>query len=296
MSKVGWLIILISALIALIAAGCSQQAEVAHGGGAERVVTDPDSGVELRVHVDQSELTVSDRLRLQTTLAWPQSMEARVVEPDWDQSQWTLIERLESPVDLYGDVLSQTISYVLEPFLPGEYTTPEFKVLIGSDSDEHSLTLRSEPMTIEVAGLLSKDDQGELAEPEAFYDPSLLPQPTKSKATMYIILVTGGVACALIAVWIYRRRGHREDQLPSIYEQLSTIAKQSDSNDIESYQRLYHTITRLDHRLLNTSELHTLVEQCESAIYSPDGGSNLSPQAMAKHTLELLGASERGAA
>ncbi|MDF1808801.1 MAG: hypothetical protein P1U42_03805 [Phycisphaerales bacterium] len=287
-------ILLSTILTILLVSGCSKQTEVSKLTGTEVKVSDPNSNVTLDVRTNQSEITIADRVQVVMELRWPEGIDARITDTKWDTLGWTLIEVLNSPVTKSDESLfTASFSYTLEPFLPGQYSIPQIEAVIIDLETQSETRILTDPIELKVVGVLSVDDTGELTAPVGLFNPDEIPAPGETKSIGYLVAGIVGIILVISIVWIFRKSSHTSKPTQSIYQQLKSIAQSTNSNDAESYRRLYRAIIQLDHRLLQTSEFGTLVEQCEVAIYSQDGFSEHSPQAMAKHTLELLGSSEQ---
>jgi len=272
---------------------CSKLSESHAQVGTTVSVSDPESGVNLSVRTNLNEMTIANRIRITSELSWAEDVDASFSTPIWDDFGWTLIEQLNTPVSTNEQGYFQSSTFVLEPFLPGEYAIPSIEVKIMQLDTEISTGIQSDPIKITVAGILAEDDAGELAEPDGFFDPDLIPVETEDQSSLYIFIGFAGFIIVVFIIWLLRSKSKSNEATQSIYQQLKSIAQSAESNDSTTYQKLYQAIMRLDNRLLQTSEFGTLVEQCEVAIYSQDGRSDLTPQAMAKHTLELLGSTEQ---
>lgn len=285
MTRIVWIILCTCAI-----AGCARTTPTAAVDGYETEVSDPQSGVMIRTHIDTDELTTSDRLFVEVELEWAAPVLASFIEPDWSQSGWTLIETHLDPVQSTDDGFVSAVTYLIEPFLPGQYTIPAFGVQIFPDSTFDSVSMESMAMDVRVLSVLDIQDAGDLDPVDGLLDPRATQQiETKSMNLLYgISAFAFGVA--LLIIWRLTRSRENADASPSVYAQLEHVANGCDESDSVAYHSLYQAFIGLDERLQMTSEVRSMIEQCERARFSLDDANALDPRTMARHTLDLLGA------
>lgn len=285
-------------LVALLAlTGCGPSAAPGTESGVTQETSDPDTGITLRTHVPSTELGIADRLTLGVMLEWPVAHDIELIEPDWSQGGWALIESTSTAPALVGETMRQERRYVLEPFLAGDYQTPTFSLRIAPQDAETPRTLESSPISITVATSLTPDAAEELSPLRT----TKAPREETDQATRRSMLTIAGAGGALIAcvvlVLVITRPKNKASSGRSIYDELIQIKRHPQTQDEQqAYHRLHQVFARLDPRLQSTSEIRELICACERARFAPGAGDAPSPQAMAGHTLELLGASEEGAA
>ncbi len=278
-------------LLAMLLAGCSRAPTQTPTDGLETQITDPQSGVTLRMYIDRAEITAVDRLALDVELEWASPARASLIEPDWSASGWTLIEQHGEPAKLTDSGFVVRSTYLIEPFLPGAYTIPVFGAQVFPTPDAEPYQIESLTMDVQVRSVLDDQDAGELAPADGLVDPiALAPPRFRSTGWVYaLVVVVAGIAGVII--WKLTRSSRDGIRSPSVYAQLEHVAEGRDASDTEAYNTLYHAFTRLDERLQQTSEIRAMIEQCERVRFSAGDASTLDPQTMARHTLELLGVS-----
>lgn len=280
-------------LITTMLAGCSPDAPSPLVGGIEAEAFDPQSGVVILTQINDGEIASADRLRVEVRIQWASPVNVTLNEPDWAGEGWTRIDASQQPVQMTDSGFELTGSYLIEPFLPGEYTVPSFTAVITPHPDSESYELASPPIAVVVQSVLDSQDSGELDPSIGLLDPrAALPDQPNSKSLIYTI-AGAMLISVLLVVWRLSRTSNRSGGQTSVFEQLQHVANGHDESESDAYNTLYNAFTRLDDRLQQTSEIRTLIEQCERARFSrSDTVSSpkiLAPSAMARHTLELLG-------
>ncbi len=291
MSRVVSMMLLWAGLVAMLLMGCSRAPIQTPTDGLETQITDPQSGVILRMSIDRTEITAADRLALDIELEWALPARASLIEPDWSASEWTLVEQHGEPAKLTDSGFVVRSTYLIEPFLPGPYTTPVFGAQVFPTPDAEPYPIESMTMDVQVRSVLDDQNAGELAPANGLVDPTAL-APTRFQSTGWVyalVVVVAGIAGVII--WKLTRSSGDGARSSSVYAQLEHVAKGREASDTEAYNTLYHAFTRLDERLQQTSEIRAMIEQCERARFSAGDVSTLDPQVMARHTLELLGVS-----
>jgi len=280
----------------LVLGGCMRSPSVQAESGIDTEARDPESGVIVRTHMDRDEIGIADRLEVQVFVEWEPPARAALVEPDFADSGWTLIESHQDPLVTTASGFVESSTFLLEPFLAGAYRVPAFWVEVASDRNAEPYEFSSMESSIAVRSSLDIQDAGTL-------DPAygLAPPPSVSDQRLSMSrMVIGGVLAfgvfSGLCFWWFTRSFSDRPKLESVHDQLQQVANNTSQSDADAYEMLYHAITRLDERLQNTSEIRALIQSCERARFSAGEPGALDPRAMARHTLELLGASESGAA
>ncbi len=291
MSRAVSMMLLWVGLLATLLAGCSRGPTQVPSDGLETQVTDPQSGVILRTHIDRATIAAADRLAVDVELEWASPARATLIEPDWAASGWTLIEQHDEPAKLTDSGFVARSTYLIEPFLPGSYTIPVFGAQIFPASDAEPYQIESLTMEVQVRSVLDEQDAGELAPADGLIDPITLETPGARSTRWVYALVAAVAGIAGVVIWKLTRSSGDGGRSPSVYAQLEHVANGRDASDAQACHTLYRAFTRLDERLQRTSEIREMIEQCERARFSAGDTGTLDPRAMARHTLELLGAS-----
>ncbi len=271
--------------------GCSGGGDVASVHGIETQVTDPQSGVTIRTRIDRDEIAASDRLTVVVLLEWTSPATATLIEPDWAQSGWTLIEFHKEPAKLTDSGFLVQSSALIEPFLPGEYAVPVFEAEVYQSENAQPYRMQSLPIPVRVRSVLDEQDAGELDPADGLLDPAALETSRSASNGLLLGFALGVAGIAIVIIWLLSRSSGDGTESPSVYAQLERVAHGRDASDEDAYNTLYRVFTRLDDRLQQTTEIRSMIEQCERARFSAGDADTLDPRAMARHTLELLGAS-----
>ena len=162
----------------------------------------------LDVKVDHKEITIADQITL--VLEAKISEDFKIEMPKFGEKleQFGIKDYRNPPARLADDgKLLYRRSYLLEPFLSGEYTIPVMKVQFWKkdEPDSQKYELETEELTIQVQSLLP-EKTAEL-EIRDISGPVSLPPPSRGR--IYGIII-GGIVLILIAVvfilWWKRRR------------------------------------------------------------------------------------------
>lgn len=272
--------------------GCSRPDSASRSEGIDTQVIDQSTGTELRTHIERDQIGIADRVQINVQLEWTSPASTKLIEPQWSESEWELIESFYEPVQSNEGSFVLAASFVLEPFLAGEYATPVFTAEILSQPDSPAHTLESMPTPIRVLSVLDEQDSGELDPPNSFVDPTL-DSSTETQSTLAIFIVIGVLALGIgLVLWHRLRTAKPMSPLASVYEQIEQVASGENHSILQGYDTLYHAFCRLDYRLQQTSEIGNFIQECERARFSGVDSNTLDPKAMAQHTLELLGCAE----
>lgn len=288
-------------LISLFITGCSRDTVSVPTDGIETQATDPQSGAEIRVHIADDDIEIADQLTVTVVIEWPDSVSLWPIEPNWDATGWTLIHRSQQPTSTTQSGFLTSISYLIEPFLPGSYAVPSFSVSILPDSEPADIAsstyeLESIPLSVQVQSVLETQEFGDLEPANGYLDPrAVLSENHEASSLLFVIALLFIVAVVMI-YWVKRSITSKSESEESVFFLLEKIAEDSSGSKADSYNTLYQIFDRLDLQLQQTSEIRSLIERCEHARFSMHPVNDLDPRTIARHTLELLGKSDRDSA
>lgn len=222
---------------AVLLIGCGKQAkEVPASSGYAVEETYERGPVKLVLRIDKDELTIAERIRLELEVTADENYAVKLPSFGDKLEQFGIVDYSTTQPELVGDgKLKQTRSYVLEPFLSGEYVIPPMVVTFkqeggadeaGEGAGDHQV--ETEEVKIQVKSLLA-EDQADLKIHEIVAPVAL---PESGKAWLWWTL--GGslaVLCALLfgVIWFARRRRPRETPVPTVpahelaYQQLEAL-------------------------------------------------------------------------
>jgi len=157
----------------------------------------------LTLAADKKEMTIAERLNLSISIVTDEDYEVTMPDLAGKLEQFGIIDWHTTQPELLANKKKKiTRSYVLEPFLSGEYTIPPMEVKFNKKGEANSHSISTSEITIKVNSLLPADIKeiklNEIKPP--------VPYPTD-----YIkwLLIAGGalvLAAAGIFAWIYKRR------------------------------------------------------------------------------------------
>lgn len=293
------LILMVLAIASLLASGCRSGTGDAPTAGAESRATDSDTRVVLTTSIDRTSIGIADRLTVHTGLSWEPPALPEITEPDWAQSGWTMIESTSTPVETRGGRMHQSYTYLIEPFLPGQYEVPAFSVVITPDRDSReTTTIQTEPLALSVTSVLGEDDAGKLSPVSATLSPTAVSSEERSGRGLVYAGIAAVLVCSVVVVLVLTRGEKKRANGDSIHDRLMQITTQSQGQSQgeqeDGYARLWEVYARLDPRLRGTSEIQRLMALCERARFAPGAVQTPSPAMLARHTLELLGSTVGG--
>jgi len=249
---------------------------------------DDESGVTLETRIDTDEIILADRIWVNDIATWTVSKQP-VFEPrDWIDTQWTVIDETTSPPELRNGAYSIHRRTLIEPFLPGTYTVPASVVRVHNSPDAEPTLISTKPIEVQVLGVLTENDSGELNEiPD-------ITQPLSSDHDGQTSIVIAGIAIAVVTlgfVIVMLRRNTNAHSARSVLELLRDIQSDPSIPTREGFERLGRIFDRLDPRLQSTTEFDQMIRVCDQARYSnsAEPSVRVTPQKMAEHALELLG-------
>ncbi len=176
-------------------------------------------GAAVQIRASRSELTVADRLDLVLEASTTEDRRVEFPSPVESLGEFRIVEtRRGSPRLIEDGRVSEAYTYVLEPFLPGDYTVPAMSVRFQSKADDakpdSEITIETEPITIRVTSVLPRP----AADPGASDDdPHTHDAPDIKEASgpldlpgwpQWIYWVVGGAVVALLigGIYFWRRR------------------------------------------------------------------------------------------
>lgn len=184
---------------ALVLSACGKPEE-AHPAPPATVQSFTREGVHLDMHWDREHITTADTLTVDLTARHSEDVEVTFPGEDADFGEFTLIEREAPPPELIEDGrLESSRTYILEPFLPGDYTLPSLEVRYEGTQDDAPQAIQTDPVDITVTSVLPEGEEAELRDIAA---PATVPPPMWPwiVATFVFLLL---IAAAL-AYWRWR--------------------------------------------------------------------------------------------
>lgn len=282
-------------LCLLLLVGCQSKSTDPAPSGQSAQVIDPDSGTTLTVTAPTDSISTAERIQIQVEIQWVEPYEIKLVEPVWSETQWSVIQSTQEPTRVGGDGFITTHQYLIEPFLPGEYSIPAFGVGVTLRSDEAARTISASPLAVQVHSVLAAEDAGELEPFAQLYEPiDAIPSQITNQALYWAL--GGGLVLSGLIIYMLTRPATQATKNRSAYALLEEVARLKDGQSPHAYETLYLALCKLDPRLQQTSEIRVLIEQCERIRFSHDQAGELDAKQMARHTLDLLGASGSEAA
>ena len=270
-------------LCMLLAFGCSARHQSDTVIGESQSAEDAEYGVRLTQSVDRNSIGIAERVWFSAQWSWEGDLVTTLEEPDWDETDWSVIESVEIPVSRTDNNYQAGKKWLIEPFLPGAYSVPSAELRFAT-FDEQSNTLRTEPIEIRVSGVLPDTDSGEL---NPIADLAGLDDSDSPPPLPIWMIALGGAATIACIVLYFVYRNIRNVTVPSVFDQLKAIANMDDHES--AYSELELVYESLDERLRNTTEFREMISACQRARFSPETDDRLSAKRLANHTLTLLG-------
>ncbi|MBN1845835.1 MAG: DUF4381 family protein, partial [Sedimentisphaerales bacterium] len=161
----------------------------------------------LLVQVDRQEITIAERLTLVLAAEIDEDFEIEMPRFGEKLEQFGIVDYRNPPARLTekGKLLYRR-SYVLEPFLSGNYTIPAMKILFRKkgDPDQKTYELETEEIPIQVKSLLAETVAD--LEIREIAGPVSLPPPRRG---WIYGLLAGSAALVLAGIILWRRRRRR---------------------------------------------------------------------------------------
>ncbi|MGD8366647.1 MAG: BatD family protein, partial [Desulfobacterales bacterium] len=206
---------LIAAFGLLLVLSCGNDAGQSKAAAGKQAGKKQDPGIHktyergpavLALDVDRSKITIADQLHLTIGLTVDENDECELPGVGEKLEQFGIVDYHTSPPELVGNNRKKvTRSYVLEPFLSGEYKIPPLKAsfwkLGGKKTGRHEI--ESEEIVITVQSLLP----GDMARLKVHDIVPPVSLPRSYSPWMAAAAVGGGLAVILLSGFlIYRRR------------------------------------------------------------------------------------------
>jgi hypothetical protein len=244
--------VVLCALLAVVLAtgGCSAAKKKDEAPAAFAIEKEYQRGpVTFTLKVDKKEMTIAERLQLVLEVVAQEDYEVRLPEFGENLEQFGIVDYHARPPTLMAGGLVQTAkTYVLEPFLSGDYIIPAMKVVFQKQGEDQEHEIESEPVTIVVTSLLTSDG-GDLAIREIAPPVELPGSPWLWLYGLIGITVAGGIGTAVFSVLRRRRQpGTTVNLRPAheiAYEELEWLLAEQlvERGDIKHfYLRLSHIL------------------------------------------------------
>ena len=191
------------AALAVVLGGCGRVEESTPKAGAAGEAgfekTFDRGPVSVRLRVDKKEATIADRLTLTIDVFSSEDYEARLPAFGEKLDQFGIVDYTTPQPELIEDnKTKRTRSYVLEPFLSGDYVIPPMKVEFWSKKEEDAKRheLETDEVAIKIKSLLPEDVEN--LQIHDIEDPVLMPK-AKISESPYLWIGLGALAVLLAA-------------------------------------------------------------------------------------------------
>ena len=203
--------------------------------------------IQVTLRIDKEEPTIADRIQLSMEVTADEDYEVRMPRFGEKLEQFGIVDYdTTQPELIEGNRTRQSRSYILEPFLSGEYSIPVMKFIFSKKTEDDAILheLETEAITLQVKSL-----RPEAAAELKIHDitpPEELPKEPVSRAWLMlggVVLVLGAAG----AVLIFRRRKEVKNLQPVIpahetaFQQLEALVAENlpEKHAIkEFYQRI----------------------------------------------------------
>ncbi|MBN2735834.1 MAG: hypothetical protein JXR70_02560 [Spirochaetales bacterium] len=230
---------------------------------------------ELEVFVDKNSITIAEKLNLKLDLKIDKLYFADL--PDWrdDPNQFTLVSVDEPTARLLKDDRFEYVkSFVLEPFLSGEYTIPslEIKFWTEEEGEEKAHVLNTEPINITIRSLLPESrEEMRMVDIKDVVNP-----PPPDMTWLYWVLggllLGAGMAVAIV-LWLRYQR-EKNKPVPTIaahelaYEELRRLVAENLIEKGELKLFYYRINDILRHYIENRFQVHAPEQTTEEFMAS----------------------------
>ena len=200
----GQLLVCLLCAMLCIAAGCRLQDHIPAARSGFEVQKEFGAGpVRFEQKLNRKEITIAERVSLVLEVSAPEEYEITFPEFGAKLDEFGIVDYSTSPSRLgEGGRLIRERSYLLEPFLSGEYTIPPMTVSYRTRDGDESHDISSEELKVSVKSLLP-DAGGDLKIKE-IGAPLGMPFSITWGWAVLLLLVLGLAAAA--AYWFWRRR------------------------------------------------------------------------------------------
>ena len=269
-------------LAVLLWGGCGSGEPGADAKPEPGIVKNYERGpIHVVLSVDKKEPTIADRIRLRLEVTADENYEVRMPRFGEKLEQFGIVDYdTTRPELIEGNRTRQVRSYLLEPFLSGDYIIPAMKFGFSKKGEEGEHELETEPLTLTVRSLLPEAAAElkihEIAPPEEL--------PGEPVPTWWLVL--GGGALVLLAVGGYllvkRRRADRT-LVPVIpahelaFQQLEALV----AENLPEQQRIKEFYSRISdilrHYIENRFGLHAPEQTTEEFLGALSATRTLTP-------------------
>ncbi len=197
----------------LLGSGCQRQSGKsvpAVKAGPEVIKHYQKGPVELTLEVDHRRINAAQFFHLTLRVEGPENYAFELPGPDTKMDGFSSAGgKLNRPILVGKNRISQSQTYILEPSGPGEFKLPPLKVLAWNANKDKTkaLELVSGEIPLSVESLFGPDKKGALADIEP---------PVRQPLNWQLWTAAGGGAVLLLAllVWLWRRRKPAAPPLP----------------------------------------------------------------------------------
>ncbi len=277
----------ILALVTAFLVGCSDTAPPPDTS-VTRSVTDNATGVILTTRIENDEIVLADRIWVIDLASWSSGQTPTFEPRDWEKTDWSMIDQSISIPEIRDGVYQIERRTLIEPFLPDTYIIPPCEIKVLTDTHEEPVIVQNDPIEVEVVGVLSDQDSGELnAIPETGEPPT---DEDEQSHILVIVLAAIGLVSIAILFMVVRPRGAQGNRESAI-DLLLRVRSDTSIPVHDAFELIGKSFGMLDEGLRNTTEFQQMIRVCDEARYSPrdEMTQRVTPQNMAKHALELLG-------
>ena len=257
------------------------QKDPAFEGGTEKTYERGPLKVVLRL--DNSTPSIADKITLQMEIISEEDYE--ITPPAFGEKleQFGIVDFRSTPAELVGGgKLRQVRSYILEPFLSGDYVIPsmtfQFRKRDGSEDKDHKL--ETEELKVKVSSLLSED--AENLHIHEIEPPVELPKPERNffwpiAAALSALALTGA------GFFFFKRRTVKEAtavRIPAHELAFASLEKlvAEDLPDQGELKKFYQKISDILRRYIeNRFGLHAPEQTTEEFLSELRTGSQLEP-------------------
>jgi len=236
------------------------------------------------LRLDNSTPSIADKITLQMEIISEENYE--ITPPAFGEKleQFGIVDFRSTPAELVDDErLRQVRSYILEPFLSGDYVIPamtfQFRKRDGSEDKDHKL--ETEELKVKVSSLLPKD--AENLEIHEIEPPVELPKP-KRNFFWPIVTTLSALVIAGAGFFFFKRRTLKEAiavRIPAhelAFESLEKLVAENLPNqgDLKKFYQKISDILR--HYIENRFGLHAPEQTTEEFLSELRTGSQLDPK------------------
>ena len=246
-------------------------------------ISEPMTGVQLRVGVEDTEVDLADAVHVRAELQWPDGVTAELIVPNWEVAGWDGSRTEIGPIAFDGTQYSQMTIIEIEPFLDGVYEIPSLGIRASTPTIGRRIA-RLQPIEIVVTSALSENDNQTLDPLIGLALPAEQPQETDPSW-----LLLAGIATVIVSVCILivtRMRGKDSETEPLMPE--SIIADTAASSQISADELgLYHRA------LIDLSAEHpalsSIAQEVERVRFSGNEIDHQRIQTSARHAIDTCG-------